>query len=169
MINLKAVLIFLISSASCVFAQDRQMANLNDVSTVDGVMNAYYESVSGHPGQRDVARILSLYMPGGKINIRMEGDKPVHNLIEDVIKTEQFLTISEDFFEREISRDEQRFGDMVNVISTYGISDAMENKNYRARGVTIFQLYYDNDRWWILSSMYQREIPGRPLPAKLLD
>ncbi|MBT5185634.1 MAG: hypothetical protein HOM01_02425, partial [Kordiimonadaceae bacterium] len=71
--------------------------------------------------------------------------------------------------EREISRDEQRFGNMANVISTYGISDAMENTDYTARGVTIFEMVKHNGRWWILSTMWQRESEEFPLPAHLLD
>ena len=58
---------------------------------------------------------------------------------------------------------------MKNVISTYGISDAMENENFTARGVTVFQLRKHNGRWWILSGIWQRESEALPLPAHLLD
>lgn len=58
---------------------------------------------------------------------------------------------------------------MANVISTYGISDAMANTDYTARGVTVFQLVNSNDRWWIISTMWQREGEELPIPEKLLD
>ena len=160
--------VILILSVTALHAQDR-MAHPDDVSTIDGLMTAYYESVSGHPGQRDGERMLSLFIRGGKISIGLDGDEPTHQLAEDYLRTKRFLTISEDFFEREISRDTQRFGRMANVISTYGISDAMENEDYTARGVTVFQLVYHRDRWWILSTMWQRESPEFPLPPELLD
>ncbi|MDA0680181.1 MAG: hypothetical protein O3A13_02700 [Proteobacteria bacterium] len=144
-------------------------ATPSDVATIDGLINAYYESVSGHPGKRDGERMLSLFIGGGKISIGLESDEPTHELAEDYLRTERFLTLSSDFFEREISRDVQRFGNMANVISTYGISDAMENTKYTARGVTVFQLVRHSDRWWILSTMWQRESPEFPLPAELLD
>jgi hypothetical protein len=158
----------LVMSISSAYAQG-SAANSDDVATIDGLINAYYESVSGHPGQRDGERMLSLFIPGGKIGIDLTGDEPIHQLAEAYLKTEGFLTISTDFFEREISRDTQAFGYMANVISTYGISDAMENTEYTARGVTVFQLVKHSDRWWILSTMWQRESPELPIPAGLLD
>ena len=162
-----AVIILTVTMSSSI-AQE-QSADPADVATIDGLINAYYESVSGHPGQRDGQRMLSLFIPAGKIGINLTGDDPIHQLAEDYLKTEGFLTISTDFFEREISRDTQEFGYMANVISTYGISDAMENTNYTARGVTVFQLVNHGGRWWILSTMWQRESPELPIPASLLD
>ena len=160
--------LILAASMSSSYAQDRA-ADPADVATIDGLINAYYESVSGHPGRRDGQRMLSLFVKGGKISINLAGDEPVHQLAEENLRTERFLTISTDFFEREISRDTQRFGYMANVISTYGISDAMENTDYTARGVTVFQLVKHSNRWWILSTLWQRESAELPLPAHLLD
>tara|TARA_R110002096_G_scaffold416576_2_gene619336 strand:+ start:157784 stop:158398 length:615 start_codon:yes stop_codon:yes gene_type:complete len=160
---------FLLLTFSRTQAQDYPEAKLDDVSTIDGVVKAYYEGVSGHPGKRDGERILSLFIPGGKIKINADGNIPTHQLAEYYLRTEGFLTISSDFFEREISRDTQAFGYMANVISTYGISDAMENENYTARGVTVFELVKTGGRWWILSTMWQRESEENPIPPHLLD
>ena len=168
MTTLRVLLLVLAASSSPSLAQDRA-ADPDDVATIDALIEAYYESVSGHPGSRDGERMLSLFIEGGKISVGLTGDEPTHELAEDYLRTERFLTLTEDFFEREISRDTQRFGNMANVISTYGISDAMENTNYTARGVTVFQLLRHSDRWWILSTMWQRESPEYPLPAELLD
>ena len=168
MLRFCSVALILAASISSTYAQGRA-ANPDDVTTLDGLINAYYESVSGHPGQRDGERMLSLFIPAGKIGINLSGDEPVHQLAEEYLKTESFLTISTDFFEREISRDTQAFGYMANVISTYGISDAMENTDYTARGVTVFQLVNHSGRWWILSTLWQREGPELPIPASLLD
>lgn len=168
MIKIKLAFLFFFLSVPFAFAQ-HPMANPDDVATIDGVMKAYYESVSGHPGKRDGERMLSLFIPDGKIKIDTEGDIPTHQLAKDYLRTESFLTISTDFFEREISRDMQQFGYMVNILSTYGISDAMENENYTARGVTAFELVKTGDRWWILSTMWQRESEELPLPPHLLD
>jgi len=168
MLKVKFFLLLLFATTTSSLAQER-VAKPDDVSTIDGLIKAYYESVSGHPGKRNGERMLSLFIEGGKISIGLTGDKPTHELAEEYLRTERFLTISNDFFEREISRDTQHFGYMANVISTYGISDAMENTNYTARGVTVFQLVRHNDRWWILSTIWQRESPELPLTAELLD
>lgn len=168
MTTLRIVLLFLAATSTSSLAQDRA-ADPDDVATIDALIEAYYESVSGHPGSRDGERMLSLFIEGGKISVGLAGDQPTHELAENYLRTERFLKLTEDFFERELSRETQRFGNMANVISTYGISDAMENTDYTARGVTVFQLLRHNDRWWILSTMWQRESPEFPLPAELLD
>lgn len=169
MIKFKCALLIFAIGLSSSLAQDRPTANMEDVATIDGVMKAYYEGVSGHPGKRDGERILSLFIPNGKIKIATDVDVPTHQLAEEYLRTESFLEISTDFFEREISRDTLQFGDMAQVMSTYGISNAMENTNYTARGVTVFQLIFHNDRWWILSTMWQRESDDFPIPADMLD
>ncbi|MCC3859869.1 hypothetical protein [Pseudemcibacter aquimaris] len=163
------VFAFITTVISSAAAQEREGVNPNDVDSIDSVMRAYYEAVSGPPGIRDYKRILTLYLPNAKLNISTPDGELVHGIVEEVVMTKKFQTISTDFYEREISRDEQRFGDMANVISTYGISDAWENENYTARGVTVFQMRKYNGRWWIMSSMWQRESDDLPLPAHLLD
>ncbi len=168
MLKVRYFLLLLFATGTSSLAQDRT-ANPDDVATIDGLIKAYYESVSGHPGKRDGERMLSLFIEGGKISIGLTGDEPTHELAEDYLRTENFLTLANDFFEREISRDTQHFGYMANVISTYGISDAMANTNYTVRGVTVFQLVRHNERWWILSTIWQRESPELPLTADLLN
>ncbi len=164
----KIALLIYFLSATFASAQDRPEAKPEDVATIDGLIKAYYEGVSGPPGKRDGERILSLFIPGGKIKINVDGDEPTHQLAEEYLRTDSFLTISTDFYEREIGRQTQRFGYMVNILSAYGISDAWENEDYTARGVTAFELVYANDRWWILSTMWQREAPDLPIPQELL-
>jgi hypothetical protein len=168
MLRANLLLLFLLATTITSQAQDR-VASSDDVATIDGLINAYYESVSGHPGTRDGERMLSLFIEGGKISVGLAGNKPTHEIAEEYLRTDRFLTLSEDFFEREISRDTQQFGNMASVMSTYGISDAMENTNYTARGVTMFQLLRHDERWWILSTMWQRESPEFPLTAEMLD
>jgi hypothetical protein len=168
MTTLRIVLLLLAATSTPSLAQDRS-ADPDDVATIDALIEAYYESVSGHPGSRDGERMLSLFIEGGKISVGLAGDVPTHELAENYLRTERFLKLTEDFFERELARETQRFGNMANVISSYGISGAIENTNYTARGVTVFQLLRHNDRWWILSTMWQRESPEFPLPAELVD
>lgn len=164
----KLIVLFYLVTISLSYAQGRPEAKPEDVSTIDGLITAYYEGVSGPPGKRDGERILSLFIPGGKIKINVDGEEPTHQFAEEYLRTESFLTISTDFYEREIGRQTQRFGYMANVLSAYGISDAWENEEYTARGVTAFELVYANERWWILSTMWQREAPDLPIPPELL-
>jgi len=158
--------IFLLAATNYCAAQGRD-ADPADVGTIDALMTAYYESVSGPPGLRDGERMLSLFIEGGKISIDLTGDAPTHKLAEDYLRSERFLTITEDFYEQEIARQTQSFGDMAHIVSSYGISDARDNKDFRARGVTFFQLVRHRGRWWILSTLWQRASDAQPLPPEL--
>jgi hypothetical protein len=158
-------LLWLVAANLCV-AQERT-ANPADVGTIAALMKAYYESVSGPPGLRDGERMLSLFIEGGKISIDLTGNAPTHKLAEDYLRSERFLTITEDFYEQEIARQTQVFGDMAHVVSSYGISDSPDNRNFRATGVTFFQLIRHGDRWWILSTLWQRASDDNPLPPGL--
>ena len=86
----KYLLLLIFATTASLVAQERD-ANPDDVATIDGLMKAYYESVSGHPGKRDGERMLSLFVVGGKISIGLTGDKPTHELAEEYLRTERFL------------------------------------------------------------------------------
>ena len=57
MYRLPLIIILLLLSTIGINAQERPMANPADVATIDGVMKAYYEGVSGPPGKWDGERI----------------------------------------------------------------------------------------------------------------
>ncbi len=96
MLKVRFFLLLLFATTTSLLAQDRA-AVADDVATVDGLIKAYYESVSGHPGKRDGERMLSLFIEGGKISVGLAGDKPTHELAEDYLRTESFLTLSNDY------------------------------------------------------------------------
>ena len=35
-------------------------------------------------------------------------------------------------------------------------------------GVNSFQLFFDGERWWIMSILWEQETPQNPIPAELL-
>ena len=93
MYRLPLIIILLVLSTLGINAQERPMANPADVATIDGVMKAYYEAVSGHPGKRDTARILSLYAESAKLNVSVSDGVPIHGIVEEVVETNGFQNI----------------------------------------------------------------------------
>ena len=47
--------------------------------------------------------------------------------------------------------------------------EGREGSKATERGVDIFQLYSDGKRWWILSTVWDKEGPNNPIPPELLS
>jgi hypothetical protein len=71
------------------------------------------------------------------------------------------------FFEREIHREVERFGNVAHVWSTYASSEQPGGPTV-ARGINSIELYHDGERWWITSWIFDSERAGSPIPADYL-
>jgi len=52
------------------------------------------------------------------------------------------------FFEREASRQVERFGNIAHIFSTYESRHAKDDPKPFQRGINSIQLMYDGKRWW---------------------
>ncbi len=147
-------------------------ARAEDVNTIEGIVKASYETISGGAGvPRDWGRDRTLFDPESR-SVAVTVDAKT-GAITAKAKTEQEFADADDawmvkngFTEREIKHEIKRYGNVATVLSSYEGKTA-EGKVI-ARGVNIFQLYFDGKRWWILSMVWDEERPGNPIPAELL-
>ena len=143
-----------------------------DFSTIDGIITAMYESISGNAGEaRQWDRDRALHHPKALlVPVRQAPGGPaagVFDFDEFVASRAPFLA-STDFYEVEISRKEFRFGAIAHVLSAYEArtAPAPAGKLLR-RGVNSIQLMHDGKRWWILSTIWDNERDGMTLPPEL--
>ncbi|MBI4547800.1 MAG: hypothetical protein HY707_07465 [Ignavibacteriae bacterium] len=147
-----------------------------DVTSVDAIIKAMYESVSFTAGsQPDYKRLRSLFHPEGRlIPPKTERDSSVH-----VLDVENFITRSRDyvvitglerrgFIEKEIFRRADGYGKIVHVLSTYESRHRETDPAPIQRGVNIIQLLKEHNRWWVVSVMWDIERPSVPIPPKYL-
>jgi hypothetical protein len=73
------------------------------------------------------------------------------------------------FFEREVARRTEMFGNIAHVFSTYEARHKVEDKDPLVRGINSIQLMNDGKRWWIVTVFWQAETPDNPLPKKYLE
>jgi hypothetical protein len=142
-------------------------ANPADVASVDAIMAAVYDVISGPAGQRrDWNRMRSLFtanarlMPHGARGLRSGG-------VEDYIATSGPLLEERGFIERELHRVTEQFGDVAHIFSTYEARQSADGPVI-LRGVNSFQLVRHGGRWWIVSILWQAETPETPIPARYL-
>ena len=145
-------------------------ADPKDVSTIDGIVKAFYEVISGGKGiERQWGRDKTLYMPDVRfVGMSEQGGKiraSVMNHHQYVNGSNEFF-VKEGFTEREINRVIRKFGNIAHVFSTYEFWT--ESSKEKTRGVNSIELFWDGTRWWISSANWDEERPNNPIPKEFL-
>lgn len=143
----------------------------NDVATVDGILAALYGSISFRlGGGADYDRLRALWIPEGRLLLpKRTGTDSTSVTVEEFIERCK-VTFASDFFrgkgfrETETKRQEHRFGNILHVFSAYVgvISDPEER--VIGRGINSIQFHWEDDRWWIVSMVWDDERQGNPMP-----
>ena len=146
-------------------------ARAEDVRTIEGIVKASYETISGGVGvPRQWGRDRTLFDPNSRsVSVTVNpktGAVRTHGMTEQEFADEEDASsVKNGFTEREIKHVIKQFGNVATVLSSYEGSDAAGKS--KSRGVNIFQLYFDGKRWWILSMVWDEERPGNPIPREL--
>ena len=152
--------------------------NLNDVTSIAGIIAAAYDVISGPAGQkRDWERERALFAPGARLTptgsapgATGDGDscKPAPQVldVEGYIARVEPYFAREGFYEKEVARVTEQFGSIAHAWSTYESRHSPEDPQPFKRGINSFQLFHDGERWWILSVYWQHESAENPLPAR---
>ena len=76
--------------------------------------------------------------------------------------------VADGFFERSIHNELQQFGNIAQVWSTYESRHNLDDPKPFARGINSIQLLKDGDRYWIVTILWDSELPNKPIPGKYL-
>ena len=150
-------------------------ANPADVATLDGIMKAVYDVISGDAGApRNWDRFRQLFHKDARMI--PTGKNPKSGVVaanamtpEDYIKRVEPFFAKEGFYETEIARRVETYGHITHVFSTYASfhSKKADEKPF-ARGINSFQLMHDGTRWWVVTIYWEGETADNPLPEKYL-
>ena len=148
-------------------------ANPADVGSIDAIIAAVYDVISGPAGKkRDWDRMRSLFMPGARLI--PTGPRPAGGYGSRALTVEDYITRGgpllekEGFFEAEVARRTESFGQIAQVFSTYESRHASSDAKPFQRGINSIQLMNDGKRWWIVTIFWQGEDEKNPLPEKYL-
>jgi len=153
------------------------IANAADVESIDAIVTAAYDSISGPAGLRDWNRVRSLFMPGARLIPTGSAPGAMNandKIAPQVLDIEGYIVRSADyvekngFFEREIARRTEQFGHIAHVWSTYESHHKTDDPRPFMRGINSIQLMHDGARWWIVTIYWQHESPDNPIPKKYL-
>jgi hypothetical protein len=147
-------------------------ANPADVATMDSIIAALYDVISGPAGKRDWDRFRSLFIPGARLiptGVRPTGETGSRVItVEDYAQRNGPFFEKNGFFEREAARRTEAFANIAQVFSTYESRHAKDEAKPFQRGINGIQLMNDGKRWWIVTVFWQGEDEKHPLPEKYL-
>lgn len=147
-------------------------ANPADVATMDSIIAALYDVISGPAGKRNWDRFRSLFIPGARLiptSSRPTGGAGSRVLtVEDYIQRASAFFEKEAFFEREVAHRTEVFGNIAHVFSTYESRHDKNDAKPFQRGINSIQLMNDGHRWWVVTVFWQGEDEKNRLPRKYL-
>lgn len=149
-------------------------ANPADVASIDAIMKAVYDVISGDANQkRDWDRFRSLFhkdakmIPSGK-NQQTGVTGARFLTAEDYITRSGPVLERDGFHERELARHVDQYGNIAQVFSTYHAFRKKDDKDPFMRGINSFQLLNDGKRWWVVNIFWLAETTDNPIPKEYL-
>jgi hypothetical protein len=139
-----------------------------DVKSLDAILHAVYDVISGPAGDRDWNRFRSLFVPEARLTSAQKNKDGSIFLadVEGYVKGAGDYFKTHGFYERAIVNHVQTFGNIAQVFSSYESRNAPNEKPF-ARGVNSIQAFNDGSRWWVISILWDEETPINPLPPDL--
>lgn len=138
---------------------------------VDKIMNDLYESISFNKDKEpNYKKFKSLFTDGAQmISVRDTSSYRLtpasyEKMMNEQRKSGKLLS----FVEEELHRTMDRFGNIIQVFSTYQTHLKTPNATDSARGINSIQLIKKNDEWKVASIVWYRESEENPIPKKYL-
>ncbi|MFZ4377240.1 MAG: hypothetical protein ACOYN9_12860 [Saprospiraceae bacterium] len=141
-------------------------------STIDSLISRMYQVISIESAESrnwDVFR--KLFRSEARINALgkdQRGEERFISLtVEDYIRGAEASFQKQRLNEQEIGRVVEEYGDMVHVFSSYETKDAT-NERILQRGINSIQLIYREERYWIVSLLFNPETKDNPITERHL-
>ena len=170
---MKAVCFFVACLFALVFHAQTSRDYSDKVLTIDSTLETLYSVISGEKGEaRNWELFNYLFKDGAQLipsRKNEEGDIDVTYMSpQNYVDTAGTWLVENGFFEKEIHRVENTFGNITQVFSTYESYHSKKDKQPFARGINSIQLLYDGSRWWVVNIYWMQESDEHPIPAKYL-
>jgi hypothetical protein len=147
-------------------------ADPKDVKSLDAIVAAIYDVISGPPGARDWNRFNSLFTKDARliaVRVPKDGGKPDLAVMTPASYAERAgkYFLEHGFFEHELSRKTDSFGAMTHIYTTYESRETKDGKPID-RGINSMEFFFDGERWWCVQIYWDAERPGNAIPEKYL-
>ncbi len=145
-----------------------------DVESIDAIIAAIYDVVSGPIGQeRDWSRFRSLFDSEARLIPTFE-TQDASSLGASIWDVDGYIEgagpglAESGFFEVESNRVEEVFENIAHVFSTYESRRTPDGPIFM-RGINTIQLMFDGQRWWVMNIMWRGVGPDHEFSARYLQ
>ena len=150
------------------------MADRNgEFATIDALMAALYDSISGPPGGQDFELSRRACHPDVRlVRTRLdEAGKPFALSFsgDEYEANARALLADIPFYEVETRRRVVRFGNVAQVFSAYEARTARGGGELIKRGMNCAHLFDDGTRWWLMHMIWDDEREGVEVPRAVFD
>lgn len=165
--------LFILTITFTIKAQENKQNYTSHVETLDSTLETLYAVISGEKGEeRDWDLFKHLFKPDAKLIPTGKNKEGVYGLkymtTSDYISTSGSWLIENGFFEKEIHREVNTFGNITQVFSTYESFHSETDTEPFLRGINSIQLLNDGERWWVVNIYWTQETPENPIPSEFL-
>ncbi len=169
--KLNILLLIILFGVQHLNAQVSEAQREKDVQSIDNLMEALYASISGEKGEpRDWDRFRNLMLPGSRLIPTASGKdgKNTYQIMtpEEFVQNTDRYFVENGFYEYEINREEQHYGRIVHVMSTYGSKRSESDAEPFNKGINSIQLFNDGERWWVVTIYWAHESDDNPIPER---
>ncbi len=143
------------------------------VLTLDSTIKTLYSVISGEKGvERNWKLFKFLFKPEAKLIPSWKNKKGEYQVRylkpDDYKKSSGTWLVDNGFFEKEIHRTVNTFGNITQVFSTYEAFKSESDEEPFMRGINSIQLLNDGKRWWIVNIYWTQESYENPIPKAYL-
>ena len=146
---------------------------LDKVQTLDSILENLYGVISGEKGQeRNWELFHYLFKPDAKLMPSGKSKEGVYGVRymtpADYVESSGNWLVENGFFEKEIHRAVNTFGNITQVFSTYESFHSEVDEKPFMRGINSIQLLNDGTRWWVVNIYWTQESEENPIPKEYL-
>lgn len=171
--NRKIIFFCLICPLFISFAQDLDQKYSDYVASEDAIIETLYGVISGEKGEERNWELFSyLFMPNAQL---IPSGKAENGLFgaqymspDDYVQGASDWFKTTGFYEKELFRKSDTFGNVTHVFSTYESFRSKNDTEPFMRGINSIQLLNDGERWWVINIYWTVETAENPIPKKYL-
>jgi hypothetical protein len=154
-------------------AQTSENDYLSKCQNLDSTLETLYGVISGEKGEARNWDLFSyLFKPEAKLIPSGKNKEGTYELRymspQDYIDQSGDWLVENGFFEKEIHRTVNTFGNITQVFSTYESFRSETDEVPFMRGINSIQLLNDGNRWWIVNIYWTQESEENPIPIEYL-
>jgi hypothetical protein len=143
---------------------------MDDLQAIGAVIDEMYAMISGPKGPRDWSRQANCFHPEARqIRTSIDADgRPACRIMSlgDYARDTTPFFAENDFYEIEIARRIDLFGNIAHVWSAYEARAARDDDEPERRGINSIQLFRDPALGWrIMAMLWDNEREGVTIPA----